>query len=287
MIVVTGASGQLGRLVIEALLQKVPAGEIVAAVRNPEKVADLAARGVQVRAADYEQPASLAAAFAGADKLLLISSSEVGRRVPQHRAVIDAAKVAGVGLLAYTSILHADTSPLPLAAEHQETEALIRASGLPAVILRNGWYTENYLASLPAALQYGVLLGSAGAGRIASAARADYAEAAASVLTLADQAGCIYELAGDEAYTLTELASEIAEQSGKAVAYQNLPESDFKAALLGAGLPEGLATLLAESDVGASKGGLFDDGRQLSRLIGRPTRRLAELVRQQLALAAA
>ncbi|WP_428827855.1 SDR family oxidoreductase [Azonexus sp. IMCC34842] len=282
MIVVTGASGQLGRLVIAALLQKVPAGEIVAAVRNPAKVADLAARGVQVRQADYDQPASLAAAFKGADKLLLISASEVGRRVPQHRAVIDAAKAAGVGLLAYTSILHANTSPLPLATEHQETEALIRASGLPAVILRNSWYTENYLAGIPAALQYGVLLGSAGAGRIASAARADYAEAAAAVLTTDDQAGRIYELAGDESYTLAELAGEITQQSGKAVAYQDLPESEFKAALLGAGLPEALATLLAESDAGAAKGGLFDDGRQLSQLIGRPTTPLSKLVGQAL-----
>lgn len=283
MIVVTGASGQLGRLVIEALLKKLPAGEIVAAVRHPEKVADLAARGVQVRQADYDQPASLAAAFKGADKLLLISASEVGRRVPQHRAVIEAAKAAGVGLLAYTSLLHADTSPLPLAAEHQETESLIRASGLPAVILRNGWYTENHLAGLPTALHYGVVLGSAGAGRFASAARADYAEAAACVLTLDEQAGRIYELAGDEAYTLGEFAAELAQQSGQAVAYQDLPEGEFKVALLGAGLPEGLARLLAESDVGASKGGLFDEGRQLSRLIGRPTAPLAALVGQALA----
>jgi len=287
MIVITGASGQLGRLVIEALLQKVPAGEIVAAVRHPEKVADLAALGVQVRLADYDQPASLAAAFAGADKLLLISANEVGRRVPQHRAVIDAAKAAGVGLLAYTSLLHADTSPLPLAAEHQETEALIRASGLPAVILRNGWYTENYLAGIPTALQYGVVLGSAGAGRIASAARADYAAAAAAVLTRDDQAGRIYELAGDASYTLAELAAEIARQSGQAVNYQNLPESEFKAALLGAGLPDFLVTLLAESDVGASKGGLFDDSRQLSQLIGRPTTSLANMVAAQLAATAA
>jgi len=279
MIVVTGASGQLGRLVIEALLNCLPAGEIVAAVRHPEKVADLAARGVQVRQADYDQPASLTTAFQGADKLLLISASEVGRRVQQHRAVIDAAKAAGVGLLAYTSILHADTSPLPLAAEHQETESLIRASGLPSVILRNGWYTENYVAGIPSALQYGVVLGCAGQGRIASAARADYADAAAAVLTLDGQAGRIYELAGDESYTLGELAHEISRQSGKAVAYQDLPESEFKAALHGAGLPDFLATLLAESDVGTSKGGLFDDGRQLSALIGRPTTPLAEMVR--------
>lgn len=286
MIVITGASGQLGRLVIEALLQTVPAGEIVAAVRSPEKIADLAARGVLVRVADYDQPASLAAAFAGADKLLLISANEVGRRVPQHRAVIDAAKAAGVGLLAYTSLLHADTSPLPLAAEHQETEALIRASGLPAVILRNGWYTENYLAGIPTALQYGVVLGSAGAGRIASAARADYAAAAAAVLTQDDQAGRIYELAGDASYTLAELAAEIAKQSGQAVNYQNLPESEFKAALLRAGLPDFLVTLLAESDVGASKGGLYDDSHQLSQLIGRPTTSLANMVAAQLAATA-
>lgn len=282
MIVITGASGQLGRLVIEALLKKLPAGEIVAAVRNPEKVADLAARGLQVRQADYDQPASLVSAFKGADKLLLISGSEVGRRVPQHRAVLDAAKAAGVGLLAYTSILHADTSPLPLAAEHQETESLIRTSGLPAVILRNGWYTENHVSGIPAALQYGAVQGSAGQGKIASAARADYAEAAAAVLTQENQAGRIYELAGDESYTLDELAEEISRQSGKAVVYQDLPEGEFKATLLGAGLPDFLATLLAESDVGASKGGLYDGGRQLSGLIGCPTTPLAELIKRAL-----
>lgn len=279
MVVITGASGQLGRLVIEALLEKLPADEIVAAVRNPDKVADLAARGIQVRLADYDQPATLAAAFNGADKLLLISASEVGRRVPQHRSVIEAAKAAGIRLLAYTSLLHADTSPLQLAVEHQETEKLIQASGLPAVILRNGWYTENYMAGIPAALQYSVVLGSAGQGRIASAARADYAAAAAAVLLQENQAGLIYELAGEASYTLSELADEIARQSGQAVVYQDLPESEFKAALLEAGLPDFLATLLAESDVGASKGGLFDDGRQLSALIGRPSTTLAQSVR--------
>lgn len=282
MIVVTGASGQLGRLVIENLLQTVPAAQIVAAVRTPAKVADLAARGVQVREADYNRPETLDTAFAGADKLLLISSSEVGSRLPQHRAVIDAAKRAKVGLVAYTSLLRADATPLPLGAEHKATEQLIAEAGLPAVILRNGWYTENYLASIPPALQYGVVLGSAGEGRIASAARADYAAAAAAVLTRDGQAGKVYELAGDESYTLAELAAEITRQSGKAVAYQNLPEADFKAALLGAGLPEGLATLLAESDIGASKGGLFDDGHQLSQLIGRPTAGLAALVKAAL-----
>jgi len=278
MIVVTAASGHLGRLVIENLLKKVPAGQITAAVRNPGKVADLAARGVQVKEADYTKPATLEAAFRGANKLLLISSSEIGQREKQHRNAIDAAKRAGVGEVAYTSVLHADTSPLGLAAEHLATEAALKASGLPHVLLRNGWYTENYLASIPPALQYGMLLGSAGEGKIASAARADYAAAAAAVLT-GNHAGKIYELAGDSAYTLTELAAEISRQSGKNVAYRNLPEAEYKAALLSAGLPEPLAALLADSDIGASKGGLFDDGRQLSRLIGRPTTPLAEMVK--------
>ena len=275
MIAITGATGQLGRLVIEKLLKTVPANEIVAAVRSPQKADDLAALGIQVRHADYDQPDTLVKAFQGAEKLLLISANEIGRRLPQHRAVIDAAKKANIGLLAYTSILHADSSPLPLAAEHQATERLIQAADIPFVILRNGWYSENYLASVPAALQYGVLLGSAGEGRIASAARTDYAEAAAVVLTQINQAGRIYELAGDDSYTLTEFALEISRQTGKAVAYQNLPEGEFKAALVGAGLPESLATLLSESDVGASKGGLFDNGHQLSQLIGRPTTPIA------------
>jgi len=278
MIVVTGATGQLGRLVIQALLQKLPASDIVAAVRNPEKAADLAALGVAVRHADYAQPDTLAAAFSGADKLLLISSSEIGQRVPQHRAVIDAAKAAGVKLVAYTSVLRADTSSLGLAAEHKETEALLRASGLPFVLLRNGWYTENYTASVPAALAHGVVLGSAGQGRIASAARADYAAAAAEVLTRDGQAGRVYELAGDASYTLAELAAEIARQAGKPVDYQNLPEADYRAALIGFGLPAVIADLLANSDVAASAGALFDDGRQLSELIGRPTTPLAATV---------
>ncbi|WP_041742248.1 SDR family oxidoreductase [Collimonas fungivorans] len=282
MIVVTGASGQLGRLAIKELLKTLPASEIVAAVRTPEKVSDLAALGVQVRLADYAQPATLDAAFKGAGKLLLISSSEVGQRLPQHRNAIDAAKRAGVGLVAYTSVLRADTSPLGLAGEHRATEALLKASGLPHVVLRNGWYTENYLASVPTAL-HGAYIGSAGEGRIASAARADYAAAAAAVLTSADQAGKVYELAGDETYTLTELAAEISRQSGKTVVYQNLAEADFKEALLGAGLPEHVAGLLSDSDIGASKGALFDDSHQLSRLIGRPTTSLATLVKAALA----
>ena len=278
MIVITGATGQLGRLVIQSLLKTVPANEIVAAVRSPEKAADLAALGVQVRRADYTQADTLAAAFTGAEKLLLISSSEVGSRTPQHRAVVDAAKAAGVTLIAYTSVLHADTSPLGLAAEHVETEAMLRDSGLPFVLLRNGWYTENYLASMPAALAHGALMGSAGNGRIASAARADYADAAAAVLTQKDPAGQVYELAGDTGYTLTEFAAEVARQSGKAVVYKDMPQADFEAALVSVGLPPAVADLLADSDAGAAKGALFNDGHQLSRLIGRPTTSMADSV---------
>jgi NAD(P)H dehydrogenase (quinone) len=283
MIVITGASGQLGRLVIEELLKSLPASDLVAAVRSPEKVEDLAKRGVQVRQADYGRPDTLESAFAGADKVLLISSSEVGQRAPQHANVIAAVKKAGVGLLAYTSILHADTTPLGLGSEHRETEAELSRSGVPHVVLRNGWYTENYAAGIPVALQQGLVFGCAGDGRISSAARADYAAAAARVLLADDQAGKVYELAGDEAYTLSEFAAEVAGQAGQAVSYQDMPEAEYAAALKGAGFPEGLAEMLADSDTGASKGGLLDEGKTLSRLIGRPTTPLAEVVKQTLA----
>ena len=283
MIVITGASGQLGRLVIQSLLTKVPASRIVAAVRNPQKASDLAALGVQIRRADYTDSAFLDAAFQGAEKVLLISSSEVGQRLAQHRNAIDAARRAGVSLLAYTSLLHADTSPLGLAGEHVATEAWLAQSGVPFVLLRNGWYTENYLASIPPALQHGAFIGSAGEGRIASAARTDYAEAAAVVLTTPGQSGKVYELAGDEAYTLAEFSAELSRQSGKAIPYVDLPENDYKAALIGAGLPEPIAGLLADSDSGAAKGGLFDETRQLGTLIGRPTTPLAVSMRAALA----
>jgi NAD(P)H dehydrogenase (quinone) len=282
MIVVTAATGQLGRLVIAELLKRTPAANIIAAVRNVDKAADLAAQGVQVRRADYTDPASLDAALQGASKVLLISSDALGQRVPQHRNVIDAAVRAKVGLLAYTSVLRADTSELGLAAEHKETEALLRASGLPVSILRNGWYQENYTAGLGAALEHGAILGSAGQGRVAAAARADYAAAAAVVLTSA-QPEAVYELAGDDAFTLPELAAEVSRQSGKAVNYQDLPQRDYHQALLGFGLPEGLADLLADSDACAARGALDDKGGALSRLIGRPTRNLSEAVRVALA----
>lgn len=283
-LLVTGASGQLGRLVVDQLLATVPAGRITAVVRSREAATALAARGVQTRIADYDRPDTLDAALAGIDRVLLVSSNDLGRRVAQHRNVVEAAMRAGAGLLAYTSVLHADTSPLGLAGEHRDTEALLRASGLPFVLLRNGWYTENYTASIPAALARGALIGSAGEGRIASAARVDYAAAAAAVLTASqDLAGRTFELAGDDAYSLSDLAAEVARQSGRPVSYTDLPEADYRAALIGAGLPEAVASLLADSDVAASKGALFDDGHQLSALIGRPTTPMPATVAQTLA----
>lgn len=281
MIVITGATGKLGQHVIASLLKSVPASSIIAAVRNPAKAQDLAAKGVQVRQADYNDGASLDAAFKGATKILLISSSEVGQRAQQHQNVVDAAKRAGVSLLAYTSVLRADTSPLGLAAEHVITEAAIRASGLPYSFLRNGWYLENHTEHLAPVLEHGVVLGAAQDGRFSSAARLDYAAAAAAVL-VADQPQAIYELAGDHGFTLAEYAAEVARQSGKAIVYKDMPQADFKAALVSVGVPEGFADLLADSDAGAAKGGLEDNGRQLSALIGRPTTSLFEAVKAAL-----
>ena len=272
---ITAATGQLGRLIVARLKAKAPAEQIIALVRSPAKAADL---GVAAREADYARPETLGGALAGIDTLLLISSSEIGQRAVQHRNVIEAAKKAGVKRIVYTSLLHADTSPLSLAQEHRETEDTLREAGIPFTILRNGWYTENYTASVQGALAGGAFIGSAGEGRISSAARADYAEAAATVLTSAGHEGKTYELAGDEAYTLTDLAAEISRQSGKAIPYKNLSEADYVAVLAGLGLPVGVAQAIAGWDVGASKGALFDDGRQLSRLIGRPSTPLSTMV---------
>ena len=272
---VTGATGQLGRLVVEKLKQKVSAETIVALVRNPEKAADL---GIEARAFDYTQAENLLASLRGIDKLLLISGNEIGQRLPQHKAVIEAAKQAGVKQLFYTSLLHADSSPLGLATEHLATEVAIKESGLTYTILRNGWYTENYTGSAKGAVGAGAFIGNAGDGKIASAARVDYAEAAAVVLAGEGHEGKTYELAGDEAYTLTELAAEISKQSGKTIPYNNLTEAEYAGILKSFGLPDGLAEMLANSDTGASKGGLFDDSKVLSELIGRPTTSLAKVV---------
>ena len=279
MIAITGATGQLGQHVIESLLKTVPASQIVAIVRNPAKATALSQQGITVRQADYSDEAAFTTALQGIDKLLLISSSEVGQRAPQHRNVINAAKAAHVKFIAYTSLLHADTSPLGLADEHVATEQMLAESGIAYALLRNGWYTENYLASAPAALEHGVFIGAADEGKIASATRADYAAAAVRVISEDGHAGKTYELAGDAGWTLSQLAAELAKQSGKKVVYQNLSEADFAAALKGVGLPAGLADMLADSDTGASKGGLFDDSHTLSKLIGRPTTSLADSVK--------
>ncbi len=281
-ILVTAAGGQLGRLTIDALLKLVPASQIVAGLRDPAKGADLAAKGVTVVAADYSKPETLDAALKGIDRVLLISSNELGQRVAQHRNVIEAAKRAGVKLLAYTSVLRADTSVLSVAVEHLPTEELIRASGVPSVLLRNGWYTENYTASIPAALAHNALVSSARDGRIASASREDYAAAAAAVLTEDGHAGKVYELAGDDAFTLDDFAAEISKQAGKTIPYIRLPEAEFKAIMVGAGLPEELAELIATSNTAAADGALFDDGHALSKLIGRKTTPFAETIAEAL-----
>ena len=279
MIVVTGATGKLGRHVIAGLLEKVPAAEIVAAVRTPEKAADLAALGVQVREADYAKPETLSSALAGADKVLLISGSDLGAdRAVQHKNVIDAAKSAGVKLLAYTSILHAGSSPLMLATVHQKTEQNIQNSGLPFVFLRNGWYFENQTAMLGPAVQHGAILGASGEGRFASAAIADYAAAAVAALTSSGQENKIYELAGDTSYTMAEMAAEVSKQSGKPVTYNNLSPQDYRNALAGFGLPAALAEFLADAEQGAVKGELDDTSHMLHTLIGRPTGSLADAV---------
>jgi len=282
MIVVTGASGALGQLVVQGLLEKVPASQIVAAVRDPAKVAHFAARGVQVRRADYTDAASLDSALAGADRVLLVSTNEVGQRVAQHRAVVDAAQRAGVKLLAYTSILRADSSPLKLADEHVATEAAIRDSGLPHSFLRNGWYFENFNSRIQGAALRGDMVGSAGEGRISAAARADYAAAAVAVLTAASPQA-VYELAGSASFTLAELAAEASRQSGKPAVYRDLPQAEFAAVLAGVGVPAPWPDLLADSDAGSARGGLFDDGKVLEKLIGRPTRSVAQAVEAALA----
>jgi len=279
MIVVTGATGHLGRLVIEDLRERgVPAGEIVAIARDPEKAADLAAQGVQVRQADYSKPDTLADAFAGADKVLLISGSEIGQRFAQHKNVIDAAGAAGVPFLAYTSILNAGSTGVALAAEHEQTEEYLRASGLPHALLRNSWYTENYTGSAAAAIAAGAVLGSTGTGRVGAVPRTDYAAAAAAVLATDGHAGKIYELSADAPFTMAEYAAELSEQSGKPMVYQDLPPQEYVQALVGFGLDAGYAGALADADLGIARGDLASDSGDLSRLIGRPTTSLADAV---------
>ena len=285
-IVITGATGQLGRHVVEALLERnVPAAQIVAAGRSIGKLADLEARGVQVRAMDYADAASVAKALEGATKVLLISGSEVGQRIEQHRTVIEAAKAEGVELIAYTSIANADTTGMKLAAEHQATEDLLKDAGVPFALLRNGWYLENYTEQLQGTLAQGALAGSAGEGKVSAASRLDYAEAAAAVLVAENQAGKVYELGGDHAFSLAELAQEISTAANQAVAYQDLPASDYAGLLAGFGVPQAFADILADSDLGIARGDLLVSGSDLRQLIGRPTTPMPAAVRSALAAA--
>ncbi|NUN04702.1 MAG: SDR family oxidoreductase [Bdellovibrio sp.] len=282
MIAVTGANGKLGHHVIKELLKRTDAKNIIAVVRNPEKAADLKALGVEVRKGDYDQYESLVTAFEGVQKVVLISSSEVGKRQAQHANAVKAAKQAGIKLLAYTSILRADTSVLGLAKEHLATENEIKASGIPYTFLRNGWYLENHTENLASALQFGQMIGAAGEGRFSSASRQDYATAAAVVVTQAGHEGKIYELAGDNTFTMAELAKEVGHQANKTITYQDMTEADYEKALVGFGLPQAFAHLLADSDTGAKKGDLFSSSKDLSRLIGHETTTLASAVKSAL-----
>ncbi|WP_345455044.1 SDR family oxidoreductase [Nocardioides marinquilinus] len=281
---VTGTSGHLGRLAVLALLERgVAPGDVVATARDTGAIADLADRGVTTRRLDYDDAASVADALEGVDRVLLVSASVPGQRVAQHRTVIEAAAAAGVELLAYTSLLRADSSPLGLAAEHVATERLLAESGVPHVLLRNGWYLENYTENAGSALEHGAVLGAAGEGRISAATRADYAEAAAVAL-LEGTPGDVHELAGDTSFTMTEYAAALGEAAGREVVYSDLSPADYAAALQQAGLPEPVAAMLADSDAGVAAGALEDDGRALSTLIGRPTTPLADAVRRAPAL---
>ncbi|MFD2100789.1 SDR family oxidoreductase [Flagellimonas iocasae] len=271
---ITGATGQLGNLVLEQLSKRAAASNVVALVRSPQKV-----EGFEARAFDYEKREGLAEALKGIDTLLLISGNEIGKRATQHENVINAAKEAGVQRIVYTSLLKADTSTLNLAGEHLATEKLLKDSGITYTILRNGWYTENYTGSIPGAVGAGAFVGSAGNGKISSAARNDYAEAAAVVLTKEGHENKVYELSGDESYTLETLAEEISKQTGKTIPYQNLPEEQYSKILKGLGLPDVFAEGIASWDVSASRGDLYDEGKTLSKLIGRSTTTLSESVK--------
>lgn len=278
-IAITGASGQLGRLAIENMKTRVDAGDIVALVRDPSKVADL---GIEAREADYHKPETLTAALQGIDRLVLISSSDFDDRAGQHQNVINAAQETGVRHLIYTSILKADASPMIIAQDHKVTEAAIKASGIPYTFLRNGWYTENWTGSLPAAVEAGALIGSAGDAKVTPATRQDYAEALAAVAAGEGHEGQVYELGGT-AFTLSDLAAELSKQTGKDIPYNDLPEAAYKDILISFQLPEALATVIADADAQAQNGWLTDESGTLERLIGRPATPLSSAVAAALA----
>ncbi|MFJ9345593.1 NAD(P)H-binding protein [Streptomyces sp. NPDC101237] len=276
-IVVTGATGHLGRHVVAQLLEKVPAEQITAVVRDEAKAADLAARGVTVAVADYNSPETFDGLFAAGDKVLLISGNEFDKGRPQqHKVVIDAAVAAGVALLAYTS------APASLNAslvdDHRATEELLLASGLPYTLLRNGWYHENYTENLAPVLEHSAVVAAAGDGRVSSASRADYAAAAVAVLTGEGHENRTYELGGDTAWSFAEYAAEIARHTGKEIAYNSVPVETLRSILTGAGVPEAFAGILAEVDASIAKGELVVDSGDLSRLAGRPTTPISEAV---------
>ncbi|GHH89663.1 SDR family oxidoreductase [Streptomyces capillispiralis] len=276
-IVVTGATGHLGRHVVEQLLEKVPAEQVTAVVRSAEKGADLAERGVRIAVADYNAPETFDGLFAAGDRVLLISGNEFDKgRVGQHRVVIDAAKAAGVALLAYTS------APGPLGAaladDHRGTEEALLDSGVPYALLRNGWYHENYTENLAPVLAHHAVVAAAGEGRVSSASRADYAAAAVAVLTGEGHENKTYELGGDEAWSFAEYAAELSRQTGEEIVYTPVTVEALTGILTGAGLPEPLAAILAGVDASIEKGELVVDSGDLSRLTGRPTTPLAEAV---------
>ncbi|MFI9175392.1 SDR family oxidoreductase [Streptomyces lincolnensis] len=276
-IVVTGATGHLGRHVVEQLLEKVPAEQITAVVRNAEKAADFADRGVKIALADYSAPASLDGLFAAGDKVLLISGSEVGNdRVGQHTAVIDAAKGAGVALLAYTSA--PGTLTAALADDHRGTEKALLASGLPYTLLRNGWYNENFTENLAPVLEHGAVVQAAGDGRISSASRADFAAAAVAVLTGEGHENQTYELGGDDAWSFAEYAAEVGRQTGKEIPYNAVSVEVYTGILTGAGLPEAFAAILAGVDASIEKGELVVTSGDLARLTGRPATPISESI---------
>ncbi|SMY07033.1 SDR family oxidoreductase [Flavimaricola marinus] len=278
---ITGASGQLGSLVVDHLAKRVDASDIVVLVRSAEKAAAFDGKGIETRLGDYNDGASLKAAFQGIDRLLLISSSEMGQRVAQHLAVIDAAKDAGVGFIAYTSLLDAADSPMMLAAEHKATESALAESGLSYTLLRNGWYSENVIGTAEQDIGLGQRFGASADGKYSFAPRNDYAEAAAVVLA-GGHDGEVLELAGDEALTLSQYVEILSDVAGKPVAYLDLPEAALKDAMVKAGLPDGFAGFLADSEAGAAKGALFNDSKTLSSLIGRPTEAMAVTLRAAL-----
>ena len=278
---VAGATGQMGRLVLGELLGIVGAGDVVAIGRDPSKLADFAAKGVEVRAADYDAPETLAAALAGVDRLLLISGSALGQRPRQHAAVIDAAKAAGVGYIAYTSILDAPTTPIKLGAEHRATEDSLSASGIAHDLLRNGWYNENFFMALPLQIEAGVITGAQGDGRISSVSRADLAAGAAHVL-VHGKGGETYDFAGDESWTMADFAAEVSRQTGREVRFESMGEAEYAASLIALGMPEHYAAVVSNSAYSTTLGALENNSRTLSKLTGRSTTPIADTIAKML-----